>query len=157
MPGRAVCILSFALLLAGCTSHGVGLAGNSLVGVCGCDIVPNVGDRVFFDFNASTLSIDDDATLGRQGAWLTKYPKVNVLIAGNADERGTETYNLALGHKRADAARNYLVAEGISPARIHTTSYGKDCPIATGNDEASYQQNRVAITSVAGQNPQNCH
>ena len=113
------------------------------------DLVANVGDRVFFDFNKSTLSSDADATLGRQAAWLAKYPSVNVLVAGNADERGTETYNLALGNKRADAARDYLVAQGVAASRIQTISYGKDCPVAAGNDEASYQQNRNAITSVA--------
>jgi peptidoglycan-associated lipoprotein len=121
------------------------------------DLVANVGDRVFYDFNKSTLSSDADSTLGRQAAWLVKYPSVNVLVAGNADERGTETYNLALGNKRADAARDYLVAQGVASTRIQTISYGKDCPVAAGNDDASYQQNRNAITSVQGFNPQNCH
>ena len=104
-----------------------------------------------------TLSSDADATLGRQAAWLAKYPSVNVLVAGNADERGTETYNLALGNRRANAARDYLVAQGVAASRIQTISYGKDCPVAAGNDDASYQQNRNAITSVQGFNPQNCH
>ena len=121
------------------------------------DLVANVGDRVFYDFNKSTLSSDADSTLGRQAAWLAKYPSVNVLVAGNADERGTDTYNLALGNKRADAARDYLVAQGVASTRIQTISYGKDCPVAAGNDDASYQQNRNAITSVQGFNPQNCH
>jgi peptidoglycan-associated lipoprotein len=121
------------------------------------DLVANVGDRVFYDFNASTLSSDADATLGKQSAWLAKFPNVNVLVAGNADERGTETYNLALGNKRANAARDYLVAQGVAATRIQTISYGKDCPVAAGNDDASYQQNRNAITSVQGFNPQNCH
>jgi peptidoglycan-associated lipoprotein len=121
------------------------------------DLVANVGDRVFYDFNKSTLSSDADATLGRQAAWLAKYPSVNVLVAGNADERGTETYNLALGEHRANTARDYLVAQGVAATRIQTISYGKDCPVAAGNDDASYQQNRNAITSVQGNNPQNCH
>ena len=121
------------------------------------DLVANVGDRVFFDFAKSDLSSDADATLGKQSAWLAKYPSVNVLIAGNADERGTETYNLALGNSRADAARDYLVAQGTSASRLSTISYGKDCPVAAGHDEASWQQNRNAITSVVGFNPQSCH
>jgi peptidoglycan-associated lipoprotein len=121
------------------------------------DLVANVGDRVFFDFNQSTLSSDADATVGRQAAWLAKYPSVNVLVAGNADQRGTETYNLALGQRRANADRDYLVAQGVATSRIQTISYGKDCPVAAGNDDASYQQNRNAITSVQGFNPQNCH
>jgi peptidoglycan-associated lipoprotein len=121
------------------------------------DLVANVGDRVFYEFNKSTLSSDADATLGHQAAWLSKYPSVNVLVAGNADERGTETYNLALGNRRANIARDYLVAQGVASTRIQTISYGKDCPVAAGNDDASYQQNRNAITSVQGFNPQNCH
>ncbi len=120
------------------------------------DLVANVGDRVFFDFDKSDISSDSSATLGKQGAWLAKYPSVNVLVAGNADERGTETYNLALAKKRADHARDSLVAQGVAATRIQTISYGKDCPVAAGNDDASYQQNRNAITSVVGFNPQNC-
>ena len=118
------------------------------------DLVANVGDRVFYDFNASTLSSDADSTLGRQASWLTKYPSVNILVAGNCDERGTETYNLALGQRRADTARDYLVSQGVATARIQTISYGKDKPVAPGNDDAAYQQNRNAITSVQGSNPQ---
>jgi len=118
------------------------------------DLVANVGDRVFFDFNQSGLTSDADATLGRQAAWLAKYPSVNIQVAGNCDERGTETYNLALGEKRADTARDYLVAQGVAASRIQTISYGKDKPVAAGNDDASYQQNRNAITSVQGFNPQ---
>jgi peptidoglycan-associated lipoprotein len=121
------------------------------------DLVANVGDRVFFEFNKNSLSSDADATLSHQASWLAKYPSVNILVAGNADERGTETYNLALGQRRANEARDYLVAQGVAASRIQTISYGKDCPVAAGNDDASYQQNRNAITSVQGFNPQNCH
>ncbi|OYV39016.1 MAG: peptidoglycan-associated lipoprotein [Rhodospirillales bacterium 20-64-7] len=121
------------------------------------DLVANVGDRVFFAFNSSKLSSDADTTLSHQAAWLSKYPSVNILVAGNADERGTETYNLALGKRRANAARDYLVAQGVTPSRIQTISYGKDCPVAPGNNEAAWQQDRNAITSVQGFNPQNCH
>ena len=116
----------------------------------------SVGDRVFYDFNKSDLNSTADTTLGAQAAWMAKYPSVNVLVAGNADERGTETYNLALGNSRADAARDYLVAQGVAATRISTISYGKDCPIAAGHDESSWQQNRNAITSVVGFNPQSC-
>ena len=120
------------------------------------DLVANVGDRVVYAFDKSDLSSDSDATLGRQAAWLAKYPSVDVLVAGNADERGTETYTLALAQRRANAARDYLVAQGVDASRVQTISYGKDCPVASGNDEAAYQQNRNAITSVQGFNPQNC-
>jgi peptidoglycan-associated lipoprotein len=152
-------------LLAACSSTpttptasntGAGTGGTTIAPGSEQDLVANVGDRVFYDFNKSTLSSDADSTLGRQAAWLAKYPSVNVLVAGNADQRGTETYNLALGNKRADTARDYLVAQGVAATRIQTISYGKDCPIAAGNDDASYQQNRNAITSVQGFNPQNC-
>ncbi|OYV30053.1 MAG: peptidoglycan-associated lipoprotein [Acidocella sp. 20-61-6] len=151
-------------LLAACSSSptanttGASGAGSAMVAPGSeQDLVANVGDRVFYDFNKATLSSDADATLGRQAAWLAKYPNVDVLVAGNADERGTETYNLALGKHRANAARDYLVAQGVAASRIQTISYGKNCPVAAGNDEASYQQNRNAITSVQGNNPQNCH
>lgn len=139
------------------TSAGTGASTQGAAPGSEQDLVANVGDRVFFAFNKSDLTSDADATLARQAAWLSKYPSVNILIAGNADERGTETYNLALGNRRANAARDYLVAQGVATSRIQTVSYGKDCPVAAGNDEASYQQNRNAITSAQGFNPQNCH
>jgi peptidoglycan-associated lipoprotein len=163
MKFKALGALAGLALLAACSSTPTATTTSSGAGAMGAakgseqDLVANVGDRVFFDFNKSDLSGDADATLGRQAAWLAKYPNVNVLVAGNADERGTETYNLALGQRRANSARDYLVAQGVSESRIQTISYGKDCPVAAGNDEASYQQNRNAITSVQGDNPQNCH
>ena len=112
------------------------------------DLVANVGDRVFYAFNTSGLSSDAHATLDRQSSWLGKYPQDGVQIAGNCDERGTEEYNIALGQRRANAARDYLVAHGVASSRISTISYGKDRPTALGSDEAAYQQNRNAITSV---------
>ncbi|MDE2582831.1 MAG: peptidoglycan-associated lipoprotein Pal [Rhodospirillales bacterium] len=118
------------------------------------DLVANVGDRVFYAFNKSALTSSDKATLDRQAAWLAKYPQVQILIAGNCDDRGTEEYNLALGHRRANAAREYLVAKGVSPARIKTISYGKNRPVALGDNEQAWAQNRNAITSVQGFNPQ---
>jgi peptidoglycan-associated lipoprotein len=112
------------------------------------DLVANVGDRVFYAFDRSVLTPDDQATLDRQAAWLEKYPNVQILVAGNCDDRGTEEYNLALGQRRANAARDYLVAKGVSGARIQTISYGKDRPTALGDDEQAWAQNRNAITSV---------
>ena len=112
------------------------------------DLVANVGDRVFFALNKSTLSEDAQKTLGKQADWLAKYPTVKVQLAGNADERGTEEYNLALGNRRANAARDFLVAKGVSAARITTISYGKDRPVALGSNEQAYAQNRNSITSV---------
>ncbi len=112
------------------------------------DLVKTAGDRVFFEFNKSNLSDEARATLGRQASWLGTYPQVQVQVAGNCDERGTEEYNLALGQRRANAARDYLVANSVASARITTISYGKDRPIAAGSDEASWAQNRNATTSV---------
>jgi peptidoglycan-associated lipoprotein len=112
------------------------------------DLVANVGDRVFYEFNASTLTDEGQATLSKQASWLAKYPNVQVQVAGNCDERGTEEYNLALGNRRANAARDFLVAKGVASARISTISYGKDRPVALGSNEQAWAQNRNAITSV---------
>jgi len=112
------------------------------------DLVANVGDRVFFDFDRSNLKEDGRATLDRQSAWLTKYPQVNVQIAGNTDDRGTEEYNLALGQRRANSARDYLQARGVAGSRMSTISFGKDRPTALGDNEQAWAQNRNAITSV---------
>jgi peptidoglycan-associated lipoprotein len=112
------------------------------------DLVANVGDRVFYDFNSATVRADGRGTLDRQAAWLAQYPAVNVLVAGNADERGTTEYNLALGQRRANAASNYLRAKGVAAARMNTISYGKDRPTAMGSNEQAWAQNRNAITSV---------
>jgi len=112
------------------------------------DLVANVGDRVFFDFNSSSIRDDAQTTLGKQAAWLAKYPSVTLQIAGNCDDRGTEEYNLALGNRRAHAAKEYLVAKGVSASRLTTISYGKDRPTALGDDEQAWAQNRNAIASV---------
>jgi peptidoglycan-associated lipoprotein len=118
------------------------------------DLVANVGDRVFYGLNKSTVDSESGATLDHQAGWLGKYPQIAVLVAGNCDERGTEQYNLGLGQRRADSARDYLVSKGIDGSRIQTISYGKDRPVAQGADDQAYQQNRNAITSVQGHNPQ---
>ena len=112
------------------------------------DLVANVGDRVFFDFDRSTIRADQRTTLERQSAWLQRHPQVQVAVEGHADERGTREYNLALGQRRANAARDVLVAGGVSPARISTISYGKDRPAALGSNEQAWAQNRRAVTVV---------
>ena len=112
------------------------------------DLVANVGDRVFYALDSSSLSSDGRATLDRQAGWLARYPQVSIQMAGNCDERGTAEYNLALGQRRANAARDYLVARGVSSARVTTISYGKERPTALGSDEQAYAQNRNATTSV---------
>jgi peptidoglycan-associated lipoprotein len=112
------------------------------------DLVASVGDRVFFDTDKSSLRADAQATLDKQAEWLGRFAQNNVQLAGNTDERGTEEYNIALGQRRANSARDYLVAKGVSGSRITTISYGKDRPTATGNDEEAWAQNRNVITSV---------
>ena len=114
------------------------------------DLAKNVGDRVYFAFDKSQLTPDDQATLAKQAAWLQQYPKVHVLVAGNTDRRGTEEYNIALGQRRANTARDYLVAKGVPQSRITTISYGKERPQpdADCDSETCYAKNRVAVTSV---------
>ncbi|GBR14316.1 MULTISPECIES: peptidoglycan-associated lipoprotein Pal [Asaia] len=149
--------LGLAVVLAACSdesnkgaSTGAGATAQETGAAPGseADLVANVGDRVFFDLNRNTLSSDAQATLDKQAAWLARYPQVSVQIAGNCDDRGTEEYNIALGQRRANAARDYLVAKGVAPSRISTISYGKDRPTADGDDEQAWAQNRNGITSV---------
>jgi peptidoglycan-associated lipoprotein len=112
------------------------------------DLVANVGDRVFYDFDKSALKAEGKATLDRQSAWLGQWAKNNVQVAGNCDERGTSEYNLALGNRRAKASADYLKAKGVAAPRITTISFGKDRPTALGSNEQAWAQNRNAITSV---------
>lgn len=112
------------------------------------DFRVNVGERVYFDLDQYRLDSDDQEILKRQAAWLNAYPNVRVLIAGNADERGTREYNLALGERRASAAKDYLVSLGVSASRIDTVSYGKERPIAAGSNEESWAMNRNAWTQI---------
>lgn len=110
------------------------------------DFVVNVGDRVLFTVDQSTINPTAAATLDRQARWLQEYPRYTVTIEGHADERGTREYNIALGARRATAVRSYLVAQGVSPSRIRTISYGKERPVAVCDDESCWSQNRRAVT-----------
>jgi peptidoglycan-associated lipoprotein len=112
------------------------------------DLVQSAGDRIFFDTDRNTLNSQATATLDRQAGWLQQYQQVNVWIAGNCDERGTEEYNLALGQRRAAADRDYLVAHGINRSRLETISYGKSRPVDAASTSEAWAQNRNAITSV---------
>lgn len=139
-------------LLAACSQQaetsGGGAQTHSIVPGSQEDLVTNVGDRVFFDYNRSVLRDDGKATLDKQAAWLIQYASNNVQIAGNCDERGTEEYNLALGQRRANAAASYLKAKGIAAARMVTISFGKDRPKEIASNEQAWAQNRNATTSV---------
>ena len=112
------------------------------------DLVVNVGDRVFFEFDKSTLLPEGRATLDRQAAWMKLYPANTVTVEGHCDERGTREYNLALGARRANAVKDYLVGAGIDPARVRTISYGKERPVALCSDESCWSQNRRGVTVV---------
>ena len=105
-------------------------------------------DTVHFAFDQYDIDPEARAILDSQAQWLTSHPNTRITIEGHCDERGTREYNLALGDRRANAAKNYLASRGISPARITTISYGKERPIALGSDDASWAQNRRAVTIV---------
>lgn len=149
MHVRILSVLAAAALLAACETASDGSAGAGTV-VPGSqqDLVVNVGDRVFYDFDKYSLKPEARKSLERQAEWLKKFPNIRVLVAGNCDERGTREYNLALGERRANSAKTYLASLGVAADRIRTISYGKERPTALGSNEAAWAQNRNAITSV---------
>ncbi|MEJ0067647.1 MAG: peptidoglycan-associated lipoprotein Pal [Pseudomonadota bacterium] len=110
------------------------------------DFVANVGDRVFFAYDKSDLSADARRTLDRQAAWLKQWSNQRLTVEGHCDERGTREYNLALGERRANAVKDYMVASGVSASRLSTISYGKERPVVLGNNEAAFAQNRRGVS-----------
>ena len=112
------------------------------------DFVINVGELVYFDFDKSDIRADAQPVLTAQAEWLRRWPAVKVRIEGNCDERGTREYNFALGARRADAVRQFLIDHGVDGSRITTISYGKERPIDPGNDEAAWARNRNARTAI---------
>jgi len=118
------------------------------------DFVVNVGERVFFDYDSHALRAEGSAMLDAQAAWLARYPNVKVRIEGNADERGTREYNFALGARRANSVRDYLVSKGVAGSRIETVSYGKEKPIDGGTTEEAWGKNRNAHTALTDGAPQ---
>lgn len=107
-----------------------------------------VGDRVFFDLDSAVLNASAQKTLERQSEWLNRYPELTVTIEGHCDERGTREYNLALGERRAAAAKQFLVSLGIKASRVNTISYGKERPAVLGSNESAWGENRRAVTVV---------
>jgi peptidoglycan-associated lipoprotein len=114
------------------------------------DFAVNAGDRIFFDSDSSELTPTAQATLDKQARWLGQYARYSFTIEGHADERGTREYNFALGARRADTTKDYLVARGIPAARIRTISYGKERPVAVCDDISCWSQNRRAVTVIGG-------
>ena len=108
----------------------------------------NVGDRVFFETDSSELTDQARATLDKQAQWLNNYNRYAFTIEGHADERGTREYNIALGARRAETVRQYLVSRGVSAQRMRTISYGKERPVAVCNDISGWSQNRRAVTGL---------
>lgn len=112
------------------------------------DFVANAGERVFFDVNQAKLDRGAQAVLDRQASWLKRNRRISIVIAGNCDERGTREYNLALGARRAEVVKNYLVSLGVNSNRIRTVSYGKERPIDARSNRAAWARNRNAHTQL---------
>jgi peptidoglycan-associated lipoprotein len=157
--------LSAGLMLSGCTTTPKPtdttpppMASNTTPSAPTSNIVPgsaedlrvNVGDTVHFGYNEYNIADSDRGTLQRQATWLQKYPSIRVTVEGDCDERGTREYNLALGARRANAVKEYLVSLGVSAARVDTISYGKEHPICSESTEDCYAQNRRGVTAITG-------
>jgi peptidoglycan-associated lipoprotein len=153
---RFAAAILVAGLLGACASKNTDADGSAL-GAGGAstpgsiqDFVVNVGDRVFFESDSSEINSQGQSTLDKQAQWLSRYPRYSFNLEGHADERGTREYNFALGARRAEAAKNYLVARGVGANRIRTTSFGKERPVAVCNDISCWSQNRRAVTVLSG-------
>ena len=112
------------------------------------DFIINVGDRIFFSYESFDLDADAQETLQLQAAWLKQHQEITVTIEGHCDERGTREYNLALGEKRAQAAKNYLIALGVDVSRVSTISYGKEMPAVVGSNDDAWNQNRRSVAVI---------
>lgn len=149
------------LAVAGCANKqtpnnaadlGLGGAGGAGAATPGSsqDFTVNVGDRIFFDTDSTSIRADAQQTLDRQAQWLAKYPNYAITVEGHADERGTREYNLALGARRAAVTRDYLASRGVPSSRMKTISYGKERPVAVCDDISCWSQNRRAVTVLGG-------
>ncbi len=159
MKKTALALASALLLLTACDSgstdgSGAGGMGSGAPGTGSGTLGQtsdgtNVSDRVFFAYDSSVVDSEGQSTLDRQAAWLKENSSVNIIVEGHADERGTREYNIALGERRATAAKNYLVSQGVAASRISTVSFGKERPAVVGNDDSAWSQNRRAVTVLA--------
>jgi len=148
---KFVFVLLGALVLAGCATKKLpgnanDLGLNNATPGSQQDFTINVGDRVFFETDSTSLTASSRATLDKQAQWLLRYPNNPVTIEGHADERGTREYNLALGARRAAATRDYLAVRGVGRERIRTISFGKERPVAVCDNISCWSQNRRAVT-----------
>jgi len=156
LVAKSLAVVSALFLLAACEAgSGAGGAGGQGSGPATPgtqeDLTQNVGDRVFFDTDSSTLNDEGQTTLQRQAEWLKQYSNINVTVEGHADERGTREYNIALGERRAAVTKRFLVSQGIAANRVSTISYGKERPAVVGSDESAWSQNRRAVSVVSNQ------
>ncbi len=146
---KAIAAIAALMFMAACSSEqAAGPASTTVTPGSIADFKQNVGDRVYFDFDQSVVREDGRQTLNKQAEWLKKYTNYPITIEGKCDERGTREYNLALGERRANAVKQYLVAQGLPAQRINTISYGKERPEVVGSDEGAWARNRVAITAL---------
>ncbi len=157
---KSIAVLSAVFLLSACdtnpTSTGDangngGVGQNSNYHGSTLDAEGNVADRVLFDLDSSQLDAEAQQILNTQAAWLKKNSNVNITLEGHCDERGTREYNIALGERRATAAKKYLVGLGVASNRISTISYGKERPAVVGSDESAWSQNRRAVSVATNQ------
>jgi peptidoglycan-associated lipoprotein len=139
-------VILAGLMIAGCAKQQVDQTSSSATPGSQQDFVVNVGDRVFFETDSSELTEQSRATLDKQAQWLSNYHRYSFTIEGHADERGTREYNIALGARRAQTVREYLVSRGIAAQRMRTISYGKERPVAVCDDISCWSQNRRAVT-----------
>ncbi|MGD0149083.1 MAG: peptidoglycan-associated lipoprotein Pal [Xanthobacteraceae bacterium] len=139
-------VIVTGLMIAGCAKQQVDQTSSAATPGSQQDFVVNVGDRVFFETDSSELTEQARATLDKQAQWLSNYNRYAFTIEGHADERGTREYNIALGARRAQTVREYLVSRGIAAARMRTISYGKERPVAVCDDISCWSQNRRAVT-----------
>ena len=160
---KFLAVAAVGLLLAACESAPTPAASTSGAGGATTATAPaasiapgtvqdfqvNVGDRVFFDYDKFEVKPAGKATLDKQAAWLKRYGQWKVVVEGHADERGTREYNLALGERRANSVKAYLINQGIPANRITTISYGKERPVALGSNEAAWAQNRRGVTVLS--------
>jgi peptidoglycan-associated lipoprotein len=146
---RLMAVLAAALAISACANNPAENAQASAAARPGSqqDFVVNVGDRVFFETDSSELSGQSRATLDKQAQWLNSYSQYGQFtIEGHADERGTREYNIALGARRAQTVRDYLISRGVAANRMRTISYGKERPVAVCDDISCWSQNRRAVT-----------
>ena len=146
---KLAAVLAVALSMGACANKNP-LGGDAMASAATPgsqqDFVVNVGDRVFFETDSTELTPQARATLDKQAQWLSNYSRYNFTIEGHADERGTREYNIALGARRAQTVREYLVSRGVSGQRMRTISYGKERPVAVCDDISCWSQNRRAVT-----------